>query len=160
MENTFQVSWKNRKDPHQLYRLGGPKSGQIQFPADTSDPFFLSKRLAQTTLKPQPNSSFLLVLAVIAAFLVACSDRDNGTAQTQTPAQSEVAVVADNASQDLFEEQVQAYLRLFPYQETYKYLTIYMQGDPANLNTWVMASRNLLKAGEDKVARSNNDTLY
>jgi len=112
------------------------------------------------TLETQTSRRLLLSLAVVAAFVVACSDRDNGTAQTQAPVQSEAAVVADKASRDVFEEQVEAYLRLFPYQETYKYLTMYMQGDPANLNIWVMASRNLLKAGEDKVVRSNNDTLY
>ena len=33
-------------------------------------------------------------------------------------------------------------------------------GDPGKLNEWVKASRDLLKAGEDKIVRSNNDTLY
>jgi hypothetical protein len=99
---------------------------------------------------------------VIVAVVVAGSDRDrdSGTAQTQAPKQPEATVVADKASQDLFEEQVQEYLRLFPYQETYRYLMLYMRGNPGKLNTWVMASRDLIKAGEDKVVRTNNDTLY
>jgi uncharacterized protein DUF1254 len=100
--------------------------------------------------------SALPMLLTVALVLPGCGPGSEPVA----PEAAEPAVVADNASQDMFEEQVQAYLRLFPYQETYKYLTLYMQGDPAKLNIWVMASRNLLKAGEDKVVRSNNDTLY
>jgi len=38
------------------------------------------------TLEIKTNRKFILSLAVIVAFLVACSDRDNGTAQTQAPA--------------------------------------------------------------------------
>ncbi|MGB5520662.1 MAG: DUF1214 domain-containing protein, partial [Gammaproteobacteria bacterium] len=33
-------------------------------------------------------------------------------------------------------------------------------GDPGKLNQWGQASRELLKAGEDTIVRSNNDTLY
>ena len=100
--------------------------------------------------------SALPMLLTVALVLPGCGPGSEPAA----PEATEPAVVADKATQGMFEEQVQAYLRLFPYQETYKYLTLYMQGDPAKLNTWVMASRNLLKAGEDKVVRSNNDTLY
>jgi len=61
---------------------------------------------------------------------------------------------------DDFEKQVQDYLQKFPYQETYRYAMLQTGGDPAKLNTWVDTPRGLLKAGEDKVVRSNNDTLY
>ncbi len=58
-------------------------------------------------------------------------------------------------------EQVDQYIRDFPYQDTYKYAVAYTDGDPANLNKWVMGSDPVLvKAGEDKVVRSNNDTFY
>ena len=33
-------------------------------------------------------------------------------------------------------------------------------GDPTKLNKWGQAARDLLKAGEDTIVRSNNDTLY
>jgi hypothetical protein len=58
-------------------------------------------------------------------------------------------------------DQVDQYVRDFPYQETYKYAVEYTGGDPANLNKWVMGSDPvLIKAGEDKVVRTNNDTFY
>jgi len=61
---------------------------------------------------------------------------------------------------DDFEKQVEEYLQKFPYQETYRYAVLQTGNDPARLNTWVDTPRGLLKAGEDKVVRSNNDTLY
>jgi hypothetical protein len=68
--------------------------------------------------------------------------------------------IASNASGTDFEAQVEEHLRLFPYQKTYRYAMLQTGGDPAKLNTWLMASRDLLKAGKDTVVRSNNDTLY
>ena len=59
-----------------------------------------------------------------------------------------------------FEKQVEDYIQKFPYQETYGYAVQLTGGDAARLNVWVQASRDLLKAGEDKIVRSNNDTLY
>ena len=59
-----------------------------------------------------------------------------------------------------FEKQVEDYIRMFPYQETYEYAMQLTGGDAAKLNGWVQASRDPLKAGEDKIVRSNNDTLY
>jgi hypothetical protein len=87
----------------------------------------------------------LLVAVLVAPMLTGCSDR--------TPA------ATDSAGPNL-EAQVQEYLRLFPYQETYRYALLQTGGDPAKLNAWVMASRALIKAGEDAVVRTNNDTLY
>ena len=58
-------------------------------------------------------------------------------------------------------DQVDQYIRDFPYQDTYNYAIQYTGGDPAKLNKWVMgAEPALVKAGEDKVVRFNNDTFY
>ena len=65
-----------------------------------------------------------------------------------------------STSKDDLEKQVQDYLQKFPYQETYRYAMLQTGGDPARLNTWVDTPRGLLKAGEDQVVRSNNDTVY
>lgn len=60
-----------------------------------------------------------------------------------------------------FQKQVNEYIKNFPYQDTYHYALAYTKGDPAKLNVWVMGmTPKLLKAGEDKVVRSNNDTYY
>src|SRR5210317_1489622 len=64
------------------------------------------------------------------------------------------------ASADDFEKQVEDYIQKFPYQETYEYAMLFTGGDPGKLNQWGQASRELLKAGEDTIVRSNNDTLY
>jgi hypothetical protein len=58
-------------------------------------------------------------------------------------------------------DQVDQYIRDFPYQETYKYAVGFTGGDPAKLNIWVLGVEPVLvKAGEDKVVRMNNDTFY
>ena len=59
-----------------------------------------------------------------------------------------------------FENQVADYLQKFPYQNTYAYAMQFTGGDPTKLNKWGQAARDLLKAGEDAIVRSNNDTLY
>jgi hypothetical protein len=60
-----------------------------------------------------------------------------------------------------FEKQVAEYIKKFPYQETFKMAMDYTKGDPAKFNTWAMgAEPALVKAGEDKVVRMNNDTYY
>jgi hypothetical protein len=64
------------------------------------------------------------------------------------------------ASKDDFEKQVEDYIQKFPYQETFDYAMRLTGGDSGMLNRWGQASRDLLKAGEDKIVRSNNDTLY
>ena len=65
-----------------------------------------------------------------------------------------------STSTDDFEQQVEDYIQKFPYQETFDYAMQLTGEDTEKLNKWVQASRNLLKAGEDKIVRSNNDTLY
>ncbi len=64
------------------------------------------------------------------------------------------------AVKDNFEKQVEDYIQKFPYQETFEYALRLTGGDAGKLNQWGQASRDLLKAGEDKIVRSNNDTLY
>ena len=72
-----------------------------------------------------------------------------------------ISVAAENPPvKDGFEKQVEDYLQKFPYQETYRYAALQTGNDPARLNTWIGTPRGLLKAGEDDVVRSNNDTVY
>ena len=60
-----------------------------------------------------------------------------------------------------FEKQVQEYIKKFPYQDTYNYAVKYTGSDPAKVNTWVFgAEPELVRAGQDKVVRMNNDTYY
>jgi hypothetical protein len=65
-----------------------------------------------------------------------------------------------STAKDDFEKQVEDYIQKFPYQNTYDYAIQLTGGDAEKLNKWGQASRELLKAGEDKIVRSNNDTLY
>lgn len=65
------------------------------------------------------------------------------------------------AQKDRFEKQVAEYTRKFPYQDSYNYAMKYTGGDRAKFNTWVLGSKPaLVKAGQDKVVRMNNDTYY
>ena len=66
----------------------------------------------------------------------------------------------NSTSKDDFEKQVEDYIQKFPYQNTYDYAMQFTGGDAGKLNQWGQASRDLLKAGEDTIVRSNNDTLY
>jgi hypothetical protein len=60
-----------------------------------------------------------------------------------------------------FDQQVEKYIQDFPYQETHKYLKMYTRGNSAALNHWLQGSEpKLIKAGEDLIVRSNNDTFY
>ena len=62
---------------------------------------------------------------------------------------------------DELEKAVEDYIQKFPYQDTYNYAVKYTGGNPARFNTWVLgAEPALVKAGEDKVVRMNNDTYY
>jgi len=65
------------------------------------------------------------------------------------------------AAQDTFEDEVAEYVRQFPYQDTHNYVKTYTKSDPAQFNIWVLGKKPVLvKAGEDKVVRMNNDTFY
>ena len=73
---------------------------------------------------------------------------------------AEAKSIAAKAPGTDFEAQVEEYLRLFLYQETYRYAMVQTGEDPARLNTWADSPRGLLKAGEDNIVRANNDTVY
>ena len=67
----------------------------------------------------------------------------------------------NSSKNDLMEIQVEEYIEKFPYQDTYNYSVRYTGGDIKNYNKWVLgAEPALVKAGEDKVVRMNNDTYY
>jgi len=83
----------------------------------------------------------VLVIATCGIMITACSREESTTT-------------------DDFEKQVDDYIQKFPYQETFDYAMRLTGGDPGKLNQWGQASRDLLKAGEDTIVRSNNDTLY
>jgi hypothetical protein len=62
---------------------------------------------------------------------------------------------------DSFEAQVAEYIRRFPYQLTYDYTVRFTGGDPKNFNKWVPGGEPaLVRAGDDVLPRTNNDTYY
>jgi len=72
-----------------------------------------------------------------------------------------VAMASAGATTEVSEERVAEYVRNFPYQDTYDYAMKYTGGDPARFNVWVLGAEPVLvKAGDDKVVRMNNDTFY
>jgi hypothetical protein len=97
--------------------------------------------------------------------LIAC-------AQPEAPVEPEVVAAVEAAATtaeetgggsdtSFTEAEVEEYIRRFPYQETYDYAMRYTASDPALLNTWVVGAQpSLVKAGEDKIVRMNNDTFY
>lgn len=99
----------------------------------------------------------MVALTVSLGVLVAVGPAECADLVTAAP---NIAPPASGPQDTNFEAQVDEYLRLFPYQETYRYAMLQTKGDPGRLNTWAAASRDLLKAGEDAIVRSNNDTLY
>lgn len=92
---------------------------------------------------------------VIALALAACSKPADEVAAVSAEQNDAIATSAN------LDAEVEEYIRLFPYQDTYNYIVRYTQGDPAKLNTWVLGSKpTLVKAGQDTVVRMNNDTFY
>ena len=60
-----------------------------------------------------------------------------------------------------FEDQVADYIQKFPFQDTYEYMKRYTGGQASKLNQWILPIEPVLvKAGDDKVVRMNNDTYY
>lgn len=89
--------------------------------------------------------------------LIAC----NSNVQDNKASTIESAQMLDTPDNPNFESQVNEYIKKFPYQDTYNYAKRYTGGDPNKLNTWVLGAEPVLvKAGEDKVVRMNNDTFY
>jgi hypothetical protein len=107
----------------------------------------------------------LALFLPFAVALAACSQsEDSGPAATPpAPVETPTATVTETTSPAaaFTEEDVEEYIRLFPYQDTYNYAMRYTGGDPAKLNVWVLGEEpRLVKAGEDRVVRMNNDTFY
>jgi hypothetical protein len=76
-----------------------------------------------------------------------------------TPAETTIPVTISES--DSFEDQVSAYIKNYPYQETYKYIQYYTGGSVEGLNVWFWPPEpSLTKSGDDKVVRMNNDTFY
>jgi hypothetical protein len=72
-----------------------------------------------------------------------------------------IATPMSGQTSDSFDDQVGDYIRKYPYQRTYDYAVRYTGRDPGRLNTWVLPSEPaLVRAGEDIVPRTNNDTYY
>lgn len=81
----------------------------------------------------------LIALALIGAVVAACSEPESDANPTESTSPVETATAASKGSMEKgLEEQVQHYLELFPYQDTYKYVMLYTKGDLSKLNTWVM----------------------
>ena len=71
------------------------------------------------------------------------------------------AINSHGSKNSEMEIQVEEYIQKFPYQDTYNYAQRYTGGDLTKYNIWVLgAEPSLVKAGEDKVVRMNNDTFY
>jgi hypothetical protein len=74
---------------------------------------------------------------------------------------SRLATPATVQKPDSFEAQVAEYIRRFPYQRTYDYTVRFTSGDPKNFNRWVPGGEPaLVRAGDDVLPRTNNDTYY
>jgi len=94
--------------------------------------------------------SALLVLPL----LYGCNS-DSGNTSTKT------AIPVTINQSDSFEDQVSAYIKNYPYQESYKYFQAYSGASVKGLNIWSWPPEpSLVKAGEDTVVRMNNDTFY
>jgi hypothetical protein len=57
------------------------------------------------------------------------------------------------------EDQVAEYIRRFPYQTTYDFTQRFTGGNPSNFNRW-LGQAALVRAGDDILPRTNNDTFY
>ena len=81
--------------------------------------------------------------------------------QTKLYPLSELAEQRTSTAAEDFEAQVDEYIKVFPYQDSFEYAMRYTNGDAAKLNTWIIgAEPSLVKAGEDRIVRMNNDTFY
>lgn len=70
-------------------------------------------------------------------------------------------IVATEVQAESLDTQVADYFKKFPFQDTFDYMMRYTDGDPSKLNVWVIGAKpELVKAGDDKIVRMNNDTFY
>ena len=103
-------------------------------------------------MKPFVATSLLSVTLVTCTFAAFAQQRE-AAAQGATPGTAQ--------GPDSFEAQVAEYIRRFPYQQTYDYTVRFTGGDPKNFNRWVPGGEPaLVRAGNDVLPRTNNDTYY
>jgi len=92
----------------------------------------------------------LTMLAIATVFTFSCKEK--------TETKKEIETVE---SEPTFDEQVADFIQKFPQQDTYNYMVRYTGGEASKLNQWILPIEPVLvKAGEDKVVRMNNDTYY
>lgn len=93
----------------------------------------------------------LLSSLLVSVLLFSCAPKKDKKENTETKTETKSS----------FEKQVTDYIQKFPQQDTYNYMKRYTDGDASKLNTWILGEEPILvKAGEDKVVRMNNDTYY
>ena len=81
--------------------------------------------------------------------------------ETKSEAAAQPSTSSAVQASDSFEDQVADYIRRYPYQQTYDYAVRFTGGDPARLNTWALPGEPaFVRAGQDIVPRTNNDTYY
>ena len=104
-----------------------------------------------------PKTLSTTILLVLALAVSGCGDQDQQSADS-----SIVQEAAQDPGQGTdMEESVAEYIKKFPHQDTYNYAMQYTGGEAAKFNVWTLgAEPELVKAGEDKVVRMNNDTYY
>jgi hypothetical protein len=95
------------------------------------------------------TASVAASLASLASMVLGCS----------VSAQESLAV-ASRSTPVSFENEVANYVYDFPYQVTHDFAVRVTGGDPKKLNTWGGGAPALVKAGQDILPRSNNDTYY
>ncbi len=96
----------------------------------------------------------LVTICLQLPLIAACSPQHDE--RTDFSANNAEAVIGDE-----IDDQVDEYIRLFPYQDWFEYAQLYTGGDPSELNVWVLGRTPVLvKAGDDAVVRMNNDTFY
>ena len=109
---------------------------------------------------------FQIILAAAITLVVSVfshSDETKSTTSPPAPGTTPPTPTAESPMREtrFTEAEVEEYIRLFPYQDTFNYAMRYTGGDSSKLNKWVLgAEPSLVKAGEDKVVRMNNDTFY
>ena len=73
----------------------------------------------------------------------------------------QLATSCSTAESRKHESALQAYYKDFPYQDTHDYFVRYTKGKASLINKWSLGLKPILvKAGQDKVVRMNNDTYY
>lgn len=108
------------------------------------------------------STTALLALPFALALTISgCGEQDPSPADSASSQSTAQASGQATGQATGIENSVADYIKDFPYQDSYDYAIKYTGGDPARFNSWVIgAEPSLVKAGDDKVVRMNNDTYY